>query len=79
MQSLIADTLKAWREAERVLNSLSPVDPNHETTRGLVIELRSMYAKVSEATDLSADAVAEWRAQLEKLAAALTEMRRETA
>ena len=79
MQSLIADTLRAWREAERILNSLSPVDPNHETTRGLVIELRSMYAKVSEASDMPADAVAKWRAQLETLSAALTEVRRETA
>ena len=75
MQSLIADTLKAWREAEGVLSSLSPVDPGHEITRGLVIELRSLYASLSEATDVSADALATWRAQLERLATALSEVR----
>ena len=79
MQSLIADTLKAWREAERVLTSLPPIDPNHETIRGLVIELRAMYARLSESTDLSAEAAARWRTQLETSTQLLTSVRGESA
>ena len=53
MQTLIADTLKAWREAERVLQGLPPTDPAHDQVRRLVIDLRAMYAQLSESVDIS--------------------------
>ncbi|MEA2675962.1 MAG: hypothetical protein QOJ81_103 [Chloroflexota bacterium] len=79
MQSLIADTLRAWREAERVLTSLPPVDPNHEIIRGLVIELRSMYAKLAQSADVPAEAIADWQTQLESATTVLTRVRGESA
>ncbi len=65
MQGLIVDTLKAWREAERVLELLPPADPKHETVRKLVIELRSLYADVSAAQALSTDGIASKRTHVE--------------
>lgn len=65
MQTLIADTLKAWREAERALEVVPPGDPKHETVRKLVIELRSVYADLSAGQALSADGIASKRAHVE--------------
>lgn len=79
MQTLIVDTLRLWREAERILNNVPPMNPNHEVIRGWVVELRSMYARVSESADLSADAIAGLRAQLEAATNALTGLRGEGA
>ena len=79
MQSLVADTLKAWREAERVLTGMSPLDPNHDTIRAIVVELRAMYAKVSESNDLSAEAISQWRSRLAEAVDALARARAEPA
>lgn len=65
MQTLIVDTLKVWREAERALEVVPPADPKHESVRRLVIELRSLYAALSAAQDLSAEAIASKRARVE--------------
>lgn len=65
MQTLIVDTLKAWREAERALDLVPPADPKHESVRKLVIELRSLYADLSEGPDLSAEVIASRRARIE--------------
>jgi hypothetical protein len=65
VQNLIVDTLKVWREAERVLQALPPIDPNHEIVRRLVIDLRAMYADLSEKA-ATADVVAAARARLEE-------------
>jgi hypothetical protein len=65
VQTLIMDTLKLWREAERALQAMPPADPNHEAVRKLVIELRSMYAELSLAQDASAEQIAAGRARIE--------------
>ena len=79
MQSLIADTLKAWREAERVLLGLSPTAPEHDTVRRMVIELRAMYSKLSEPFDISEDTIASAHALLRTAAALFQSIRGEPA
>jgi hypothetical protein len=65
MQTLIVDTLKVWRDAERALEVVSPADPKHETVRKLVIELRSLYADVSASQATSAEVIASKRERVE--------------
>lgn len=65
MQTLIIDTLKMWREAERALELVPPADPKHETVRKLVIELRSLYADLAAAQAVSAEVIASKRARVE--------------
>ena len=74
MQTLIVDTLKVWREAERALDVVPPADPKHESVRKLVIELRSLYADLSERQDLSADAIESKRACIEDARAQLRKL-----
>ncbi len=66
MQTLIVDTLKVWREAERALEVVPPADPKHEFVRRLVIELRSLYADLSERPELPADLVESRRVRVEE-------------
>ena len=65
MQTLIVDTLKVWREAERALEVVPPADPKHERVRKLVIELRSLYSDLSAAQPLPTDVIASKRACIE--------------
>lgn len=65
MQTLIVDTLKVWREAERALEVVPPADPKHERVRKLVIELRSLYSDLSAAQSLPADVIASKQAYIE--------------
>ncbi len=74
MQTLIVDTLKVWREAERALELVPPADPRHESVRKLVIELRSLYADLSERTDLPADMIESRRARIEDARAELRQL-----
>jgi hypothetical protein len=65
VQTLIVDTLKVWREAERALEVVPPADPKHERVRKLVIELRSLYSDLSAAPSLPADMMASKKACIE--------------
>jgi hypothetical protein len=65
VQTLIVDTLKVWREAERALEVVPPADPKHETVRKLVIELRSLYADLAASQAASAEVVASKRERVE--------------
>ena len=49
--AIVADTLRAWREAERLLDALPPGSPDHETARLLIAELRSVYVDLTERAD----------------------------
>jgi hypothetical protein len=71
VQTLIVDTLKVWREAERVLQNMPPAHPDHETVRRLVIELRAMYADLSETPAAAAEIVAQGRARIDAARAQL--------
>jgi hypothetical protein len=65
VQTLIVDTLKVWREAERALEVVPPADPKHERVRMLVIELRSLYSDLSAAQSMPAEVIASKRACIE--------------
>jgi hypothetical protein len=45
--TLVEETLTVWREAERLLKTMPPLQPDHESVRMLVIELRDLYAALS--------------------------------
>lgn len=41
--TIVDDALEAWREAERLLDRLPPLDPDHETVALAVASLRQTY------------------------------------
>jgi hypothetical protein len=45
---LVAETLSAWRKAERLLDGLPPGSPDHETARLLVMELHELFVELTE-------------------------------
>jgi hypothetical protein len=45
---LVAETLRAWRDAERLLDRLPPGTPDHETARLLVLELHALFVELTE-------------------------------
>lgn len=49
----VEEVLAAWRDAERLLDELPPVDPDHETVRLAVATLRLTYQQLTtgSATD----------------------------
>jgi len=52
--ALVADTLSAWREAERALGRLPPGSHGYETARQLTLELHDLFVELTEARDDSA-------------------------
>ena len=52
MRTLVADTLAAWRQAERVLEQSEVGSADHETARMAVVELRDLYQLLTERTGL---------------------------
>jgi hypothetical protein len=57
MSKLVEEVLGAWREAERLLEELPPIDPDHETVRLSVLELRDVYQRLTDARAGSATAL----------------------
>ena len=53
-QELVAETLSAWREAERILERLTPGTPDHETARLLALELHALFVELTQQRDASA-------------------------
>lgn len=52
MRTLVADTLAAWRQAERVVEQSEPGSADQETARMAVVELRDLYQRLTERTGL---------------------------
>lgn len=52
MRTLVAETLAAWRQAERVLEQSDPGTEDHETAQMAVTELRDLYHRLTERTGL---------------------------
>lgn len=52
MRTLVAETLAAWRQAERVLAESEVGSPDHETAQMAVTELRDLYHRLTERTGL---------------------------
>ena len=43
----VHEVLDTWRDAERLLDALPPLDPDHETVRLVVVSLRQSYERVA--------------------------------
>ena len=71
---LIEDTLHTWREAERLLTQLSPVEPAYEAVRQIVVGLQASYSRLSM-QDLTADILAECRLTLDQARSTLLGLR----
>lgn len=48
MARLVEEVLHVWRLGERLLEELPPIDPDHETIRIHVAELREIYRELTE-------------------------------
>ena len=46
--TIVEDALEAWREAERLLDRIPPVDPDHETVALAVVSLRHTYRNLTD-------------------------------
>ena len=46
--TIVEDALEAWREAERLLDRLTPLDPDHETVALAVASLRETYQNLTD-------------------------------
>lgn len=46
--TIVEDALEAWREAERLLDRLTPLDPDHETVALAVASLRRTYQSLTD-------------------------------
>jgi|1185.fasta_scaffold1646301_1 hypothetical protein len=58
MSILVADVLEAWREAERLLDGLPALSPDHETVRVTVERLRDLYADLTATSNATAATIA---------------------
>ncbi|HUP83916.1 MAG TPA: hypothetical protein VM284_06990 [Candidatus Limnocylindria bacterium] len=62
---LMVETLEVWRQADRLLNELPQLDPDHETVRLTVARLLSSYAELSATAAMTANASASSRATID--------------
>lgn len=46
--TIVEDALEAWREAERLLDRIPPLDPDHETVALAVASLRQTYRSLTD-------------------------------
>jgi hypothetical protein len=56
--TLVAEALRVWREAERVLETLPMGSPDHETARILIVQMHELYTSLTEAKAQSAERLA---------------------
>ena len=64
---LVDDVLDAWRDAERLLETLPPVSPDHETVAMAVERLRETYQRLTtEDAPRTAGSVAEAQDAIER-------------
>lgn len=71
----VAELLSVWRDAERVLDSLSPVSPDRETVALAVVRLRTAYQSITDGRPASQEAVATSAATMRDAHALLAEVR----
>jgi hypothetical protein len=72
---LMEETLHTWRDAERVLKELNPLEPTYDAIRQVVIDLQAWYQRLSVTADPAAELMTECRAALASARATLMEVR----
>ena len=58
MAKAVEEVLAAWREAERVLDTLPPLSPDHESVRRAVVDLQQTYQAITGNAAASAEIIA---------------------
>ena len=71
----VEEVLQTWREAERVLDTLRPVTPDHESVRLAIARLKDTYQQLTDLGGHSADVIASTRGTLEETHALLGRVR----
>jgi hypothetical protein len=51
VSTLVEDVLGAWREGERLLGRLGPLDPDHDTVSMSVSQMRHLYQQITARGD----------------------------
>lgn len=54
----VEELLSVWRDAERLLDTLPPMSPDHEAVRAAVVEVRSAYQRVTGGQPVTDEALA---------------------
>lgn len=75
MALLVEEVLSAWREGERLLETLPSLDPDHETVARSVAELRELYAVMTDRSDVSRAKLEVSRLALERSRATIEKVR----
>lgn len=76
MKSLVAETLAAWREAERILLELPPDSASRSEVTTIARDLRALHHRLIELRDPGNEAVRSGRAQLHDALTGLERARR---
>ena len=76
MASAVGEALATWREAERLLDELPPLSPDHETVFRAVATARDTYHRLASATHATATTLATTRQAIEEARAVLEQVRR---
>ncbi len=58
VRTTVAEALEVWREAERLLEELPPLSPDHETVAVIAAESRDLYQRLTNDADLTANVLA---------------------
>jgi hypothetical protein len=62
--TMVEEILATWRDAERLLDALPPVGPDHETVRLTVVELQATYRDLTGDGARTEDVIASSRATI---------------
>ena len=79
MKSLVAETLSAWREAERVLQDLPADSARRPQITEIAGDLRALHHRLIELRDPSHEALLDGRAHLHEALVRLDRARQEIA
>ena len=71
MSKLIEEVLQTWREGERLLEALPPLDPDHETVALAVTQLREAYHRLTAKEAAAEDSLAKALETIERAEATI--------
>jgi hypothetical protein len=54
----VEELLSVWRDAERLLDTLPPMSPDHEAVRDAVVEVRAAYQAITGGQPVTDEALA---------------------
>jgi hypothetical protein len=73
--TIVEDALEGWREAERLLDRVPPLDPDHETVALAVVSLRQTYQNLTDsASERTPSLIANTRDTIERTRKLLEEI-----